>query len=342
MGKVTSRYWKFEVAGGPEALQLTSGPEKEPGPGEIRIRVQALSLNRSDLMFLENAYVETPRFPSRFGSEVAGVVEAIGLGVDDVKVGERVSAINAFAISQYGTFGESAILPTRAVIKVPERFTSAEAVSFGFAYMTNYFAFFEVCHLKPAQVVLVTAATSTTGLAAIPMIHTAGASVIATTRTSKKREALLNAGADHVIATEEEDLVARVLEITGGRGVDIAYDPAPGKLSERVAKSIKIRGHWIVYGVLDTPAEFPWWAVFNRSLKFDMYKVSEFAGNPAVGLPGQEEKFTEAKRIVHIGIENGSWPPVPIDREFFGLETLPEALRYMKSNQAAGKIVVTL
>jgi hypothetical protein len=103
-----------------------------------------------------------------------------------------------------------------------------------------------------------------------------------------------------------------------------------------------VRGHWIVYGVLDTPGDFPWWTVFNRSLKFDMYKVSEYAGNPAVGIPGQEEKFLEGKRIVQAGMESGRWTPVPIDREFHGLEAVPDALLYMKSNQAAGKIVVTL
>jgi NADPH:quinone reductase-like Zn-dependent oxidoreductase len=342
MSKATSKYWQFDKAGGPEVLHLASEPQRQPGSGEVRVRVQALSLNRSDLMFLENAYVETPRFPSRFGSEVAGVVEAVGPGVENVMVGDRVTAMNAFAISRYGTFGESAILPARAVMKVPERFTPAEAASFAFAYMTNYFAFFEVSPVKPFQVVLLTAATSTTGLAAIPMLHTAGATVIATTRTNRKREALLKAGADHVIATEEEDLVAKVMELTKGHGADIAYDPAPGKLSERVANSIKVRGHWIVYGVLDTPGEFPWWTVFNRSLKFDMYKVSEYAGNPAVGIPGQEEKFLDGKRIVQAGMESGRWTPVPIDREFHGLEAVPDALLYMKSNQAAGKIVVTL
>jgi NADPH:quinone reductase-like Zn-dependent oxidoreductase len=273
---------------------------------------------------------------------VAGVIEALGPGVDNLKVGDRVSTVNAFAISKYGTFGETTLIPARALVPIPDRFTSAEAAGFGFAYMTNYFGLFEVGLLKPFQTVLVTEAGSTTGLAALPMIKSAGAISIATTRTSKKREALLALGADHVIATEEENLIERVMEITGGQGVDIAYDCAPATLGEQVVESIKLRGHWIVYGSMTEPTTFPWWPFARRSLKFDQYKVSEFAGNPAIGLPGQEEKFLQAKRIIAAAIESGQWPAVLVDKELKGLKHVPDALRYMASNQASGKIFVSL
>jgi len=336
------RHWQFDRPGGPEVLRLVEEPRVEPGFGELRLRVEALSLNRSDLMFLNDAYVEKPIFPSRFGSEVAGMIEAIGPGVEGFAISDRVATLNAFAISQYGTFGETALIPARAVVPVPDRLTAAEAASFGFAYLTNYFALFELGHLKPFQTVLVTAATSTTGLAALPMIRSAGAISIATTRTIKKRDALLAHGADHVVVTDEEDLVARVMEITGGHGADIAYDCVPATMGMQVVNALKRRGDWIVYGFMTEPEGFPWWSVAMRTVAFHLYKVSEFAGNPAIGLPGHEEKFIEAKRTIAAGLKSGRWKPLPIDRQFDGLACVPEALAYMASNQATGKIVVTL
>jgi NADPH:quinone reductase-like Zn-dependent oxidoreductase len=337
-----TRYWEFDRAGGPDVLRLMKGVCQEPGYGEVRLRVEAVSLNRSDLMFLRDGYIEKPRFPSRLGGEAAGVIEALGPGVNDLKVGDRVTSVNAFAKSEYGMFDETPLLPARAVLPVPDRFTSAEAASFGVAYTTNYFGLFEVGQLKPFQTVLVTAASSTIGLATLPMIRSAGAISIATTRTSKKRDALLRFGADHVIATDEENLVERVMEVTSGRGVDFAYDCAPATLGEKVVQSIKVRGIWIVYGFLTEPSVFPWWLFASRSLNFDLYTVYRFVGNPAIGLPGQEEKFRQGKRIIAAAIASGQSPAVPVDKEFKGLEQVPAALRYMASNEAIGKIVVSL
>jgi NADPH:quinone reductase-like Zn-dependent oxidoreductase len=173
------------------------------------------------------------------------------------------------------------------------------------------------------------------------MVHKAGATVIATTRTRKKRDALLAAGADHVVATDEEDMVARVMEITEGRGADVVYDCVAGALSEKLARAAKVRGHWIVYGFLDALGPFPWWAVGTRGLRFALYIVFAYTGNRNLKLAGNEEAFLRAKQFIGAGIADGSLPGVPIDREFRGLESLPEAMRHVASNQAAGKIVVT-
>jgi NADPH:quinone reductase-like Zn-dependent oxidoreductase len=160
-----------------------------------------------------------------------------------------------------------------------------------------------------------------------------GAKVIATTRTSKKRDALLNAGADDAIATEEEDLAVRVIDITSGQGADVVYDAVAGRLSEKLVQATKIRGHWIVYGLLDTEdlGLFPWLPMAIRSVQFHgFYKVL-----------GNEEALARAKQFIAGGLSDGSLP-VMIDREFQGIESLPEAMRMMASNQAAGKIVVTV
>lgn len=339
----STRIHRFHEYGGPDKLKLESVPLAEPGHGEVRVRVMAMGLNRADLLYLANAYIESPRLPSRLGYEVCGTVEAVGPGVTGFAIGDRVSSIPAFSISDYANFGETATLPERGLMKTPDRLTPAQGASFAFAYFTGYFALFELARLQPYQTVLVTAATSTTGQAAIPLIHRAGAKVIATTRTGKKKDVLLRAGADHVVATEEEDLAARVMEITGGHGVDVAYDCVAGNLGEKIVQSTAVRGHWIVYGLMDyAPVPFPWLPAFIRSVRFDCYAVFNYTGNRHLGLPGDEGAFARARHFVGTGLGDGSLPPVPIDREFKGLESLPGALGYMASNQAAGKIVVAL
>lgn len=339
----TTRIYRFHQYGNPDVLQLDTVPLPEPSAGEVRVKVQAMSLNRADLLWMANTYVETPELPSRLGYEIAGVVEAIGADVTEFKVGDRVSSIPAFSISDYANFGETAILPTRGVMKTPENFTPARGASFAFAYFTGYFALLELGRLQPYQTVLITAGTSTTGIAAIYMAKKIGATVIATTRTSRKKEVLLQAGADYVIATSEEDLVARTMEITDGRGADVIYDAVAGGLSEQLAQAVKIRGHWIVYGLLDLEnlGAFPWMLAFIRSFQFYVYKVFDFTGNRTLGLLGNEEAFARAKQFIGRGLSDGSFP-VAIDREFPGIESLPDAMRLMASNQASGKIVITV
>jgi NADPH:quinone reductase-like Zn-dependent oxidoreductase len=305
-----------------------------------------MSLNRADLLWLANNYVETPKLPSRIGYEISGIVEAVGLDVTNFQAGDRVSSIPAFSLSDYANFGETTILPTRGLMHSPANFTPAQAASFAFSYYTGYFALLEIARLQPYQTVLITAASSTTGLAAIAMAKKIGATIIATTRTSKKRALLLEAGAHHVIATEEEDLVARVMDITGGQGTDAIYDAVAGGLSEKLAQAVKICGHWIAYGLLDqnqtqTPVPFPWLTAIIRGFQLSVYQVFNFTGNHNLGMLSDEAAFVRARQFITGGLSDGSFP-VNIDREFQGLESLPDALRYMESNQAAGKIVVTI
>ena len=340
----TTRVYRFHQYGNPDVLKLDTLPLAEPKGTEVRVRVQAMSLNRADLLWMANTYVETPELPSRVGYEIAGVVEAVGAEVTEFKIGDRVSSIPAFSISDYANFAETAILPARGLMKTPDNFTAAQGAGFAFAYFTGYFALLELAHLQPYQTVLITAGTSTTGLAAIAMAKKIGAKVIATTRTSKKRDRLLKAGADNVIATEEEDLVTRVMEITNNQGADVVYDAVAGALSEKLVQATRIRGHWIVYGLLDTEnlGIFPWLSMAIRSVQFHgFYKVFDFTGNRHLGLLGNEEAFARAKEFIAGGLSDGSFPVV-IDREFQGIESLPDAMRLMASNQASGKIIVNI
>jgi NADPH:quinone reductase-like Zn-dependent oxidoreductase len=226
---------RFHEIGGPENLKLEELPSQEPGKGEVRLRVKALGLNRAESMFYRGQYMEQPHFPSRLGYEAAGVVEAVGEGVDAQWIGKRVATILSFSMSRYGTAGEEAVVPVEALSEYPANLTAEQASAIWMQYLTAYGALVHYGQVKPGDFVSIPAASSSVGLAAIEIVRDAGATAIAVTRTSAKRAELLNLGAEYVIASEEEDYVARVQEISGGKGARLTFDPVGGPFVEKLA-----------------------------------------------------------------------------------------------------------
>lgn len=146
-------------------------------------------------MFRNGTYLETPQLPSRLGYEAAGIVDAVGKNVTDFKVGDRVSAIPAFSMGQYGVYAERAVVPINAVVKCPESFTAQQSAAIWMQYLTAYGALINIGQLKQGQRVLITAASSSAGVAAIQIAKSQGAVVIATTRGESKKQFLLEHGA---------------------------------------------------------------------------------------------------------------------------------------------------
>jgi NADPH:quinone reductase-like Zn-dependent oxidoreductase len=208
---------RFHRLGGPETLQFDDLPSQQPGKGEVRLRVQAVGLNRAESMFYRGEYLEQPQFPSRLGYEAAGVVEAVGEGVDQGWIGQTVATIPGFSMIRCGTLGEEAVIPATSLGKYPSNLTPVQAAAIWMQYLTAYGALVHVGAVKAGDFVSIPAASSSVGLAAIQIVRDAGATAIAVTRTRAKREELLALGAHEVIVSEEEDYVERVKEITGGQ-----------------------------------------------------------------------------------------------------------------------------
>lgn len=229
------RIVRFHEVGGPEKLQLEDAPEQQPGPNEVRLRVLATGLNRAEALYMRGHYFEQPKLPSRIGYEAAGVVEAVGPGVDQSWIGKTVSTVPGFSMNQYGVLGEQAVVPASALGEYPAKLSPEEGAAIWMQYMTAWGALVHYGHVAACDAVLIPAASSSVGLAAIQIVKDAGATAIAATRTGKKREELQSLGADHVIATEEEDLPARVQQITAGKGARLIFDrsPAPTLKSSR-------------------------------------------------------------------------------------------------------------
>ncbi|MGC4747323.1 zinc-dependent alcohol dehydrogenase family protein [Micromonospora sp. DT201] len=323
---------QFDRLGGAEVLTLRDVEVPAPGAGEVRIRVDAIGMNRAEIMYRAGVYFDQPVFPSTLGYEAAGVIEAVGQGVDGLAEGDTVAVVPAFLQSKYGTYGTNVIVPASAVVPRPAHIEPAKAAAVWMAYITAYGALVESGKVRPGDYVLITAASSSVGLAAIQLANHIGAIPIATTRGSDKKQRLLDAGAAHVIVTGDEDLPARVKEITGGEGVRLAFDPIAGPGVETLALGIAADGFLVVYGALDprtTPLPN---AQSYPALNTSTYTLFEITSNP--------ERLRRAVAFVNAGVASGAFTPV-VDRTF-DLTEIAEAHRYMEANGHVGKIVVTV
>jgi NADPH:quinone reductase-like Zn-dependent oxidoreductase len=333
MAEQTVKIVQFHSLGGPEVLQLDELPLPQPGPGEARLRVKAIGLNRAEIVFRMGRYFVQPVLPSKLGYEASGIVEAVGEGVDTGWIGKTASTVPAFAADKYGVYGEVAIVPAHALAEYPARLSYEEGTSIWMQYMTAYGALISLGGMTAGDFVLITAASSSVGLAAIEMAKAEGAVSIATTRTSAKKAELTALGADHVIATEQEDLVARVMEITGGKGARIVFDPVAGKGIEALAAATAHGGIVFEYGALaPEPTPFPLRTAMSRAVSIRGYILFEVVSDPG--------RFAEAKRYIYDRLESGAFHP-KIDK-VFPLSEIVDAHRYMQSNAQIGKIVVTV
>lgn len=325
---------RFDEFGDANVLKLDELPLAEPDKGEVRIKVEAIGLNRAEVAFREGQYIEEPdSFPAILGYEASGVIDAIGEGVTEFKIGDRVSTIPGFSMTKYGVYGESAIVPVAMVSKYPEKLSPQEGTAIWMQYITAYGALVEYGQIKSGDFVLISAASSSVGSAAIQITKAQGAIAIATTRGESKKQMLLDNGADYVIVTKDEDLVSRVMEITNKQGANLIFDPVAGSLLETLANAAAKGATIFEYGALSSEATpFPLFPALQKGLKIQGYTLGEIASDST--------KLEKAKQYIYDGLDSGKLVPI-LDRTFT-LEQIAEAHRYMESNQQTGKIIITV
>ena len=324
---------RFHAVGGPEVLRVEEEAPKQPGKGEVRLKVQAVGLNRAESMFIRGQYLEPPKLPAGVGYEAAGVVEAVGPDVDKKWIGKQVSTIPAFSMNDYAMLGEEVIAPAAALGEYPAKLSPVEGAAVWMQYLTAYGALIAVAHLAKGDFVVIPAASSSVGIAAIEIAKAEGAVSIATTRKSNKKAELLSLGADHVIATEEEDVVARVKEITGGKGARVIFDPVAGPFLDKLAEAAAVGGIVFEYGALSMqPTPFPLFTALSQGLCFRGYTLLEITRHP--------EKLTVAKKYVYDRLADGRFHPKVA--KMFPFAQAVEAYKYLESNAQVGKIVITV
>ncbi|HET8807845.1 MAG TPA: alcohol dehydrogenase catalytic domain-containing protein, partial [Methylophaga sp.] len=183
-----SRVVRFHQTGGPEVLQIDDLTVGEPGPNELKLRIEAIGLNRAEAMFRSSQYLEAPKPPALIGYEAAAIVEAVGNDSCAFKVGDKVSVIPAFSMNQYGTYADVALLPVSAVVKRPDNLSAEQAAAVWMQYLTAWGGLIDIGHLSQHQVLLIPAASSSVGLAAIQIANQVGAVAVAITRSAEKSE----------------------------------------------------------------------------------------------------------------------------------------------------------
>ncbi|MEW6641567.1 MAG: zinc-dependent alcohol dehydrogenase family protein [Pseudomonadota bacterium] len=328
-----ARVVRFHEHGGPEVLRIETVELAPPGPGEVRIRVKALGLNRAEALLRAGTYIETPALPSGLGLEAAGVVEAVGAGVEGLGAGDAVSIIPPISMVRWPAYGDLVTFPAAQVVRHPPSLGWEEAAAVWMAYLTAYGALIDIAELRRGDVVVITAASSSVGLAAIQIASHVGATAVAVTRTARKAQALRDAGAAHVVATAEENLAARLAEIAGAAGVRVVLDAIGGPIFAPLTAAMARGGILIEYGGLSAePTPFPLPAVLSKTLTLRGYLVHEVVGDPA--------RLAAAKAFILDGLASGAFRPV-IARSF-AFDDIVAAHRYLESNEQFGKIVVTV
>jgi NADPH:quinone reductase-like Zn-dependent oxidoreductase len=330
---VMARVVRFHKIGGPEVLQIDEIEVPPPGKGEVQISIKALGLNRAESMFRNGQYLEAPRLPARLGYEAAGTVTAVGAGVQGFQVGDAVSTIPSFSLNAYGLYGDRANAPVHAVTHHPTTLSWVEAAAVWMQYLTAYGALIDIAKLGKGDTVVIPAASSSVGLAAIQIANRVGAVPVALTRGASKRKALLDAGAAHVIASEEQDLVKEVLALTGGKGARVVFDPVGGPTFNKLVQATAQSGILFLYGALSTePTPLPLFEVLSKWVTIRGYVLLEITANP--------ERLARGKQFVNEGLADGSFKPLVA--RTFPLEEIVAAHRYLESNQQVGKVVVTV
>lgn len=314
--------------GGPEVLEVRELPAPEPASDEVVVRVEAVGVNRADLLQRRGRYPAPPGYPSDIpGLEVAGVVEAVGTGVGDRAEGDRVMGVVAG-----GGYAERVAVPASTLVPVPDAVDLVSAAAIPEVFMTAFDAVFLQEGLGAGETLLVHAAGSGVGTAAIQLARRAGARTLGTSRTPEKLERALELGLDVAIAGDDEWPEA-VLEATDGKGVDVILDLVGGPYLAGNQKVLASRGRHIVVGVTAG-------ATAEIDLRLLMGRRGSIRGT-VLRARAVEEKALLARSFeeqVLPGFADGTLSPV-IDRTFPAAGAA-EAHRYMEANESFGKILL--
>ena len=232
--------------GGPEVLRLEERDLGAPEAGQVRVRVAAAGLNFIDVYFRSGLYPRPLPFAS--GLEGAGVVESIGPGVTELAVGDRVAWASA-----PGSYAEALVAPVGSLVRVPDTVPDETAAALMLQGMTAHYLVNGVRQTRPGDAALVHAAAGGVGLLLTQMLKRAGATVIGTCSTAEKEKWAREAGCDHVVRYDHQDFCAEARSLTGGRGVDVAYDAVGLATFEGSLASLRPRGLLCLYGQASGP-----------------------------------------------------------------------------------------
>lgn len=334
----TIRFHKFGPA---DVLKCEEHEPASPAPGEVQVRVQAIGVSWYDVLWRQNLAPSHAQLPAGIGHEMAGVVTALGAGVDDLAIGDKVASFPAESPNQYPVYGEVILMPRTALTRYPDVLTPVQAAVHYTPMLMAYFAYAELARAKPGQVALVTDASHCAGPAFVQLGNALGVKVLAATKNSDERDFLLSLGADKVIVTEEQDLLMQVNKYTGNRGVDMVLDGLGGPQMSMLGDVLAPRGSLILYGLQggnQTP--FPACAAFQKNIQFFVHCLGNFTGKPELGISQDAEALQRALRDINqLTADRVLQPQLA---RVFPFEQFVEAHRLMDECPCGGRIALEL
>ncbi len=316
---------RIEAYGGPEVLRYVELPDPQPGPGQLRVRVEAAGVNFLDVYHRTGLYPGSLPFVP--GQEGAGVVDGIGPGVAGFREGDRVGWA-----SVPGGYAERALVPAERAVALPEGVDSRTAAALLLQGMTAHYLATSTYPLKPGDTCLVHAAAGGVGLLLVQMAKRRGARVLGTVSTAEKARLAREAGADEVILYTQEDFVQAVKRLTGGRGVQVVYDSVGKATAEKGFDCLVPRGTMVVYGNSSGPMPPIDPLVLSR-------KGSLFLTRPTLHHYTADRASLEARAGEVLGDAASGRLKVRIDRTY-PLAEAAEAHRALEGRQTTGKVLL--
>jgi len=321
--------WQTTAWGEPETMQLNDVPVPEPGPSQVRIRNHAAALNFFDLLQIQGKYQVKAPLPFTPGAEVGGIVDAVGAGVTNVEVGDRV-----LAFTNGGGYAERSIADSFRTFRMLKGMSFGEAASIPIVYHTSWFALKQRANIQPGEWLLVNAGASGVGMSAIQIGKALGARVIATAGEERKLKFALEQGAEHAVNYSTPDWVDRVKELTERRGADVIYDPVGGDIFDLSTKCIAREGRILVIGFAG--GRIPTIQT-NRLLLKNISAVGVFWGDYANSRPWY---LGETQNALDHMYTAGQIRPVV--GKYYSLEQAPAAMRDLAGRKVIGKAVLDI
>ncbi|MDB6052469.1 MAG: NADPH:quinone oxidoreductase [Pseudomonas sp.] len=314
--------------GPPESLTVEDIPSLVPKAGEVSVAVHASAVNFPDTLMIQDKYQIRPELPFSPGGEVAGTIKSLGEDVSGFAVGDAV-----IAACRYGGFADEVLTTPDRLVAIPAGVSMEGGAALLITYGTTHYALRDRASIQPGETLLVLGAAGGTGISAIELGKLMGARVIACASSEEKLSLCRACGADATIDYEREDLRARVKELTGGRGVDVVYDPVGGAYAEPALRGMAWRGRYLVIGFAagDIP-RLP----LNLPLLKGCSIVGVFYGAFATAEP---ERYAELREELVGWLAQGRIRPTITAR--YPIERGPEALRLVADRKAVGKIMLT-
>ncbi len=313
-----------------EKLELAEDwPAPECGEGEILVEVKAAGLNFPDLLMIQGKYQTQPDMPFIPGAECAGVILAVGEGVKAFKPGDRI-----IATGTHTAFAERRVIDQAKAFPMPQSLDFVQAAGISLTYFTSYHALKQRAELKPGETLLVLGAAGGVGATAVEIGKLLGARVIAAASSDEKLELCRQLGADEVINYSEVDLKSTLKEMTGGRGVDVVYDPVGGDFTEAALRNMAWKGRYLVIGFASGPIPKP---PLNLALLKGCSIVGVFYGRFTAEEPELNRRNVEE---LWEFFDAGKLKPVVTD--VFPLENYVDAFNCLAERRARGKVILTM